>query len=488
MPTYPNNAIQDSTIETHAKALRDTLSSTTRVYHPDSTEFKTLSARWSALAGPKVNVVVVPSTEDDVAKIVQYARTTGLPILAFNGVHAAITTLGRMQGGIEIYMGQLSNVKIAQDNKTVTIGGGTLTKAVTDTLWNVGKQTVTGTCESVSVLGPALGGGHGWLQGHYGLIADQFISMNIVLADGTLHTIDASSDLWWAMKGAGQNFGIVTSLTSKIYDIEQYDWAIETLIFDGDKVEALYQAVNDYLSPVPAHLINWSYWLNIPNIDPNKPIVMLYIIQEGATAVSPTYTKPFHDIGPLSIDAESGDYRDLARWTQVALDSPPSQKTGLANPRFPAYIKEYNVAAQKLAYDAFAAEVSGNSPFAKSIFMFESYPVQGVQAIESDSTAFAFRDDNILTAPLIAYMPSSDELDRQAAELGNKLREIIRRGSGSEELHAYVNYAFGDESPQNWYGYEQWRQDRLMALKKKYDPDCRFNFFAPIKHDTYREE
>ncbi|OTA53972.1 hypothetical protein K449DRAFT_339183 [Hypoxylon sp. EC38] len=317
----------------------------------------------------------------------------------------------------------------------------------------------------------------------YGLIADHFVSMDVVLADGTLRTIDANSDLWWAMKGAGQNFGIVTSLTSKIYEIQQYDWAIETLIFDGNKVEAVYQAANDYLSTIPVNLINWSYWLNIPSADPDKPIILFYIIQEGATAVNPAYTKPFHDIGPISIEVESGDYRDLARWTQVALDSPPCQKTGLANPRFPAYIKEYNVSAQKLAYDTFAAEVSGDSPFSASIFMFEAYPVQGVQAIDSDSTAFAFRNDKILTAPLITYAPAGNEINQQAAELGNKLRDIIHRGTGSEELHAYVNYAFGDESPQSWYGYEKWRQDRLVALKNKYDPEGRFNFFAPIEEE-----
>lgn len=129
---------------------------------------------------------------------------------------------------------------------------------------------VTGTCECVSVLGPALGGGHGWLQGHYGLVADQFVSMNVVLADGTLQTIDETSDLWWGMKGAGQNFGIVTSLTSKIYEIEQYDWAIETLIFSGDKVEALYEAANQHFTNIPVNIINWSYWLNIPSADPEK--------------------------------------------------------------------------------------------------------------------------------------------------------------------------------------------------------------------------
>ena len=113
--------------------------------------------------------------------------------------------------------------------------------------------------------------------------------------------------------------------------------------------------------------------------------------------------------------------------------------------------------------------------------MFEAYPVQGVRAIGSDSTAFAFRADNLLTAPLISYKPDGEDLDSQAAELGNRLRGILHKGSGREELHAYINYAFGNESPQNWYGYEPWRQGRLKELKKKYDPKGVFSFFAPIE-------
>jgi FAD/FMN-containing dehydrogenase len=132
---------------------------------------------------------------------------------------------------------------------------------------------VTGTCECVSVLGPALGGGHGWLQGHHGLVADQFVSMNVVLANGSLVAIDENSDLWWAMKGAGHNFGIVTSLTSKIYDVEHTDWAIETIYFSGDDVEAVYEAANDVLlknGTQPEDVHNWSYWLNIAAFDADK--------------------------------------------------------------------------------------------------------------------------------------------------------------------------------------------------------------------------
>lgn len=135
------------------------------------------------------------------------------------------------------------------------------------------RAVVTGTCECVSLMGPALGGGHGWLQGHHGLVADQFVSMNIVLANGQLQTVNSKSDLWWALKGAGHNFGIVTSVTTTVYDIQHSDWAIETIIFSGDKVGAVYDAANNYLlknGTQPEGVINWSYWLHDPTTDPNN--------------------------------------------------------------------------------------------------------------------------------------------------------------------------------------------------------------------------
>lgn len=202
----------------------------------------------------------------------KFANNHSVPFLAYNGAHGSITTLGAMNSGIEIDLKQLSSVVVNSDG-TATIGGGTNSKKVTDELWAAGKQTVTGTCECVSLLGPALGGGHGWLQGHHGLVADQFVSMNVVLADGSLTTIDSSSDLFWAMQGAGHNFGIVTSLTSKVYDIQHTNWAIVTFTFSGTKVEAVYKAANDYLlknGNQPADVINWSYWLNIPDADPTN--------------------------------------------------------------------------------------------------------------------------------------------------------------------------------------------------------------------------
>lgn len=207
---------------------------------------------------------------------------------------------------------------------------------------------------------------------------------------------------------------------------------------------------------------------------------MFWVIQEGVTVVDPIYTKPFYDIGPLSGTPTPGTYRDLAAWTGVALDSPPCQNIGGSNPRFPVYVEAYNVTAQRKAYDLFASSIAGDSPFNNSLFLFEGYSVQGVQAVDSSSTAFAYRGDNMLFAPLITYTPTDTARDLAAAELGNDLREIIRQGTGRSELHAYVNYAYGDEGPEVWYGSEQWRQIRLKSLKTKYDPSGKFSFYAPI--------
>lgn len=106
--------------------------------------------------------------------------------------------------------------------------------------------------------------------------------------------------------------------------------------------------------------------------------------------------------------------------------------------------------------------------------------MEGVHAIPANSAAFAFRSENILSAPLITYKSTGSTIDRQAKSLGDQLRQILYKGSGLSNIRAYVNYAYGDESSQELYGAESWRQKKLQALKSKYDPHGKFSFYAPI--------
>ena len=75
--------------------------------------------------------------------------------------------------------------------------------------------------------------------------------------------------------------------------------------------------------------------MNMPDVDPNNPVIVLYIIQEGVKSVDSVYTEPFHKIKPLSTAPQSGTYKDLAGWTSVALDSPPCQQLGIRQSSLP---------------------------------------------------------------------------------------------------------------------------------------------------------
>lgn len=124
-------------------------------------------------------------------------------------------------------------------------------------------------CENVGISAVALGGGHGYLQGQYGLVADQVVSARLVLPDGELVTVSESSnpDLFWAIRGAGHNFGLVTEWEFRVYDVKPYKYSYEIFIYSGDKLEALLDLVNSMLDEQPAEVTLWSYIVKIPEVD-----------------------------------------------------------------------------------------------------------------------------------------------------------------------------------------------------------------------------
>jgi hypothetical protein len=158
-----------------------------------------------------------------------------------------------------------------------------------------------------------------------------------------------------------------------------------------------------------------------------------------------------------------------------------SNKKGLVNVlRFPIGLKSFNYAAMKDVYDHYAAITAAQPAFAYSFVVWESYSTQAVKAVPDEATAVADRDDNMLVAPIVIYPPNS-ESDDEAAKFGKKLRAFLLKGSGNEkELHAYINYAHGDESVEEVYGHQKWRLEKLRRLKKQYDPANRFGFYSPI--------
>ena len=105
---------------------------------------------------------------------------------------------------------------------------------------------MSGTCGCVGMLGAGLGGGIGKYMGYFGLVTDNIIDMTVVIADGSIITVSETShpDLYWGMRGAGHNFGIVTQFNYKIYDQPSVDWFQVAYTYTGDKLEALFEQIN----------------------------------------------------------------------------------------------------------------------------------------------------------------------------------------------------------------------------------------------------
>jgi len=132
---------------------------------------------------------------------------------------------------------------------------------------------VTGSCMCSGMMGVTLGGGHGIIQGQYGLAADQLLEARLVLADGSAITVSpkSHSDLFWGLKGAGHNFGILSELKFKIHPGGR-PWTRNEMFFKGDKVEQVFAEANKLTEEAnhPPELMHLIIFWRRPDIDPDN--------------------------------------------------------------------------------------------------------------------------------------------------------------------------------------------------------------------------
>ncbi|KAK1691064.1 hypothetical protein BDP55DRAFT_724625 [Colletotrichum godetiae] len=457
------------------------LSPNASVVLPNEPIFDDFTSRWRDWHAPDVGVVVNVFTENDIQVTIRYANEQGLPFLARSGGHGATESLSLAKNVVSIDLRGMSQVIIAENGEIATIGGGASVKEVVNTLWAAGKQTVTGICECVGISAPVLGGGHGWLQGQHGLASDQVISARVVLPDGKLVTAsdDENPDLFWALRGAGHNFGIVTEWQYRVYNVKNTKWSYQIFIYLGDKLEEVLSLTNEMMKTQPAEVTHWMYFVNIPEIDPKRPIIWYAIISDDALEKSTEYAKPLYDIDHINVEAGVAPMPDLAGLTFMSSDSVGCAK-GYTGLRYPIGLKTYDLPAVRRVFDDIADMSDRNPEFAGSFFLLEGYSTHGVKAVDEKSSAFPHRDDDILVTSYIMYKPNAS-LDALAQEYGEKLRgHLLDASHEPEHLRAYVNYAHGIESLEAVYGWDEWRLEKLRELKAKWDPQNRMRFYNPI--------
>lgn len=183
------------------------------VITPVDQDWDTARLGWNLAADQHPNAVVVPRNVDDVIAVVRFANKHGLRVAAQGTGHQALA-LGDLTGSILVHTSALTEVQIDVDSHLVRAGAGVTWNTVSAALAEHGLTGLAGSAGDVGVVGYHLGGGYSWLGREHGLAASSVTCVELVTGDGEFRRVDADndSDLFWALRGGGGNFGIVTAI------------------------------------------------------------------------------------------------------------------------------------------------------------------------------------------------------------------------------------------------------------------------------------
>ena len=200
----------------------ETLRRTVRgsVLRPGDEGFAESTFLWNALIERTPALVVRASGTDDVVAAVEFSRLNGMPVAIRGGGHNIAGT-ALADGGVTIDMSRLRAVVVDPDRRLATVQPGCLLADVDRAAQEHGLATPLGFVSEVGVAGLTLGGGLGYLTRRFGWSVDNLLEVEIVTADGRVRRAsrDENADLFWAVRGAGANFGAVTSFTFRLHEV-----------------------------------------------------------------------------------------------------------------------------------------------------------------------------------------------------------------------------------------------------------------------------
>jgi len=251
-------------------ALRDTIRGL--VVGPNDENWDEARRPWNFAHDQRPAFVAFPERADDVVAIVQHARRHGLR-LAPQGTGHNAGPLGSLEDTILVSTARMRGVAIDAEARVARVSAGTLWLEVTEPASELGLAPLAGSSPDVGVVGYCLGGGVSWLGRKHGLAANSVVAIELVTADGRLRRVDADNDpdLFWALRGGGGSFGIVTAMEIALYPVrELYAGA---MFWPWERSAEVMHAWREWTQTVPDEVTSSARILQMPPIEELPPFL-----------------------------------------------------------------------------------------------------------------------------------------------------------------------------------------------------------------------
>ncbi|KIJ35610.1 Glucooligosaccharide oxidase [Sphaerobolus stellatus SS14] len=431
---------------------------------------------WNLRCAPKPLALVYAVDAADVATAVKLAAQYAVPVQPRSGGHSfGSYSLGGKDGALVIDLEKMNKVVVDQKTWRATIGGGTRLKEVTSGLFDQGKRTIAhGTCPQVGIGGHATVGGQGPLSRMYGLTLDHLVEVEVVLADGTVTKAskDEKPDLFFALRGAGASFGIVTSFLFETHPAPTVTTHYSfQLTFGGpEELSKIFLKWQSFVSS--PEVLNDRAFNSVINIASN--IVFIQGSRMGSAAELQASEVAVRMKGEFEVDLVTTELDWLAsilNWATGAIDSLAGALT------IPLYTKSFSVRQSKLLTpDAVAAwfdYMDKHSPHDCVWVILGDLEAGRISDFPNDATAYSLRDAlYTMCAYAIGPLPFPDD----ALAFMNGMLNTLTTAMPDAAFGVYPGYVDplipAPAWPTAYYGANY---ARLLDIKKKYDPSNVFS-------------
>ena len=417
---------------------------------------------WNAMIDRHPALVVRATGTADVVATVDFARETGVELSIHGGGHNVAGT-AVTEGGVMLDLSGMNGVRVDREAGTVRVQGGALLGDVDHETQLFGLATPLGAVSETGVAGLTLNGGYGHLSREYGLACDSLVSADVVTADGEVRVASETehADLFWAIRGGGGNFGVVTSFEFDLYEVGPEVDAF-FVWFHGDDARAALERFREWAADAPrqAGVLPFTGWVPETEEFPEEywgdPAIAFLGSARGGVDAEEVY-RPLREAGtPIADFSGPMSYEDL----QSLLDED-----------YPDGLRYYwkSIFLTDLTDEVFDLMVSHNEAAPSKLSTVDLWHLGGaVSDRPQDATAFYHREKPfMLNFEANWEDPADDEANAEWVREGFAAADALDVSAGR-----YGNFPGLEPDPaQLLYGDNY---DRLVEFKTEYDPDNLF--------------